>query len=172
MQNVQQCSTQSFYEPRTVAYNVVYEYGGRQYNVQMAQDPGTRPRNGCHSGDAQTLVDRGASGIVDACHNVLDAEGFAGDASDEDVGVVAAGDGGDGAVGGDAGRGEHVSVEPHADHRGAREGVPETSERLQAAVDHDDVMRRGGETESDLGAHSATPDNDDMHAWNSYSSSV
>lgn len=39
-QNVQNCSTQSFYENRTVAYNVVYEYNGRQYNVQLAQDPG------------------------------------------------------------------------------------------------------------------------------------
>jgi len=39
-QNVQNCSTQNFYENRTVAYNVVYEYNGRQYNVQLAQDPG------------------------------------------------------------------------------------------------------------------------------------
>ncbi|MDM7943604.1 MAG: glycine zipper 2TM domain-containing protein [Hydrogenophaga sp.] len=35
-----QCSTQTHYENRTVAYNVVYEYAGRQYNVQMPQDPG------------------------------------------------------------------------------------------------------------------------------------
>jgi uncharacterized protein YcfJ len=40
VQNVQQCHTQTFYENRTVAYNVVYEYGGRQYNVQMPNDPG------------------------------------------------------------------------------------------------------------------------------------
>ena len=39
-QNVQHCSTQNYYENRTVAYNVVYEYNGRQYNVQLAQDPG------------------------------------------------------------------------------------------------------------------------------------
>lgn len=37
---VQQCSTQNFYENRTVAYNVVYEYAGRQYATQMPQDPG------------------------------------------------------------------------------------------------------------------------------------
>lgn len=37
---VRQCSTQSFYENRTVAYDVVYEYAGRQYSVQMPQDPG------------------------------------------------------------------------------------------------------------------------------------
>lgn len=35
-----QCSTQNVYENRTVAYNVVYEYAGRQYTTQMPQDPG------------------------------------------------------------------------------------------------------------------------------------
>ncbi len=40
MQNVQRCSTQSFYENRPVAYNVVYEFGGREYSVQMPNDPG------------------------------------------------------------------------------------------------------------------------------------
>ena len=39
-ETVQQCSTQNFYENRTVAYNVVYEYAGRQYTTQMPQDPG------------------------------------------------------------------------------------------------------------------------------------
>lgn len=36
----QHCSTQNVYEHRTVAYNVVYEYAGRQYNTQMPNDPG------------------------------------------------------------------------------------------------------------------------------------
>lgn len=40
VQNMQSCSTQTFYENRTVAYNITYEYGGRQYTVQMANDPG------------------------------------------------------------------------------------------------------------------------------------
>jgi uncharacterized protein YcfJ len=40
LQNVQQCSTQTFYENRASHYNVVYEYQGTQYNVQMQQDPG------------------------------------------------------------------------------------------------------------------------------------
>lgn len=39
-QNVQSCTTQTFYETRTTAYNVLYEYGGKQYSVQMPQDPG------------------------------------------------------------------------------------------------------------------------------------
>ncbi|MFP8778563.1 glycine zipper 2TM domain-containing protein [Hydrogenophaga sp. RWCD_12] len=40
VRTVQECSTQSVVENRTVAYNVVYEYAGRQYSVQMANDPG------------------------------------------------------------------------------------------------------------------------------------
>jgi uncharacterized protein YcfJ len=39
-QNVQRCSMQTAYENRAVGYNVVYELGGRQYAVQMPQDPG------------------------------------------------------------------------------------------------------------------------------------
>jgi uncharacterized protein YcfJ len=34
------CTTQNAYEERTTAYNVVYEYAGRQYTSQMRQDPG------------------------------------------------------------------------------------------------------------------------------------
>lgn len=36
----QRCSTQTSYETRTVGYNVTYEYAGKQYTVQMQQDPG------------------------------------------------------------------------------------------------------------------------------------
>lgn len=39
-QTVQQCGTQTIYENRTVAYDVTYEYAGRQYRTQMPQDPG------------------------------------------------------------------------------------------------------------------------------------
>jgi uncharacterized protein YcfJ len=39
-QNVQRCVTQNFYENRAVAYKVVYEFGGKQYSVQMPNDPG------------------------------------------------------------------------------------------------------------------------------------
>jgi uncharacterized protein YcfJ len=40
VQNVQSCATQTFYENRTVSYNVVYEYAAKQYSVQMPNDPG------------------------------------------------------------------------------------------------------------------------------------
>jgi len=39
-QNVQRCSIQTSFENRAVGYNVVYELAGRQYAVQMPQDPG------------------------------------------------------------------------------------------------------------------------------------
>ncbi|QDL53218.1 glycine zipper 2TM domain-containing protein [Rhodoferax aquaticus] len=40
MQNVQRCANQTFYESRTAGYNVVYEYAGKQYTVQMPNEPG------------------------------------------------------------------------------------------------------------------------------------
>ncbi len=40
MQEQTTCSTQTLYENRTVGYNVTYEYAGRQYQVQLPQDPG------------------------------------------------------------------------------------------------------------------------------------
>ena len=40
VQNVQQCSTQTFYENRPSHFNVVYEYQSIQYNTQMVTDPG------------------------------------------------------------------------------------------------------------------------------------
>jgi len=39
-QNVQRCTTQILIESRLVGYNVVYEYAGKQFSVQMPQDPG------------------------------------------------------------------------------------------------------------------------------------
>lgn len=40
VQNVQRCASQTFFENRPVAYNVVYEFAGKQYAVQMPTDPG------------------------------------------------------------------------------------------------------------------------------------
>jgi uncharacterized protein YcfJ len=40
LQNVQQCSTQTFYENRASYFNVVYEYQSTQYTAQMPNDPG------------------------------------------------------------------------------------------------------------------------------------
>lgn len=40
IQNQQTCTTQTVYENRLVGYNVTYEYAGKQYIVQLPQDPG------------------------------------------------------------------------------------------------------------------------------------
>lgn len=40
VQNFQQCSTQTFFENRAVSYNVVYEFNGKQYTVNLPNDPG------------------------------------------------------------------------------------------------------------------------------------
>ena len=40
VRNVQNCTRQVIYESRVTAYNVVYEYGGKQFTVQMPSDPG------------------------------------------------------------------------------------------------------------------------------------
>lgn len=39
-ETVQRCGTETYYENRTVGYNVVYEYAGRQYSTQTQTDPG------------------------------------------------------------------------------------------------------------------------------------
>lgn len=41
VQNAQRCTTQNVFENRPVAYNVVYEFGGKQYSVQMPTNPGS-----------------------------------------------------------------------------------------------------------------------------------
>jgi uncharacterized protein YcfJ len=40
LQNIQRCTTQTVVESRTVGYQVVYEYAGREYSVQMPDNPG------------------------------------------------------------------------------------------------------------------------------------
>ena len=44
VRQVQNCSQQTVYENRTMAYNVVYEFAGKQYTVQMPSDPGPTER--------------------------------------------------------------------------------------------------------------------------------
>jgi uncharacterized protein YcfJ len=44
VRHVQNCTQQMFYENRTMAYNVVYEFAGKQYTVQMPTDPGPTVR--------------------------------------------------------------------------------------------------------------------------------
>ena len=40
VQDVQRCSVQNMVENRVIAYNVTYEFNGKQYATQMPHDPG------------------------------------------------------------------------------------------------------------------------------------
>lgn len=40
-QTVQRCTTQTSYENRPVAFNVVYEFAGKQFSTTVREDPGT-----------------------------------------------------------------------------------------------------------------------------------
>ena len=39
-QNVQRCSTQTYYDNRVIGYDVTYEYAGRSYTTRTQTDPG------------------------------------------------------------------------------------------------------------------------------------
>lgn len=39
-QTQQTCTTQQVFENRLTGYNVIYEFAGKQYNVQLPRDPG------------------------------------------------------------------------------------------------------------------------------------
>jgi len=39
-QNVRRCTTHTYYENRMLGYDVLYEYGGRQYSTRTLHDPG------------------------------------------------------------------------------------------------------------------------------------
>ena len=43
-QAVRRCRMVDSYEPRTIGYDVTYNYGGRSYTSMMARDPGDRVR--------------------------------------------------------------------------------------------------------------------------------
>ena len=73
----------------------VAEVGLGADRQQPAQHLVGGPLHGRDGGDAEPLVDLGAPGVVDPGHDLLDAEGLAGDARGDDVGVVAAGDRGE-----------------------------------------------------------------------------
>ena len=69
--------------------------GVRALGQQPAQHLVGGPLDGGDRRDAEPLVDLGPPGVVDPGDDVLDAEGLAGDPGGDDVGVVAAADGGE-----------------------------------------------------------------------------
>ena len=109
-------------------------------SAPAGQDPAQHlvggPLDGRHGGDAEPLVDLGAPGVVDAGHDLLDAEGLAGHPRGDDVGVVAAGDRRERVRPTDAGLLQDLLVEAVAGHPVAVEARAEPSEGVGLAVDH------------------------------------
>ena len=100
------------------------------------------------------------------------AECFLRDARDEDVGVVAAGHCRNCGVCVDSRGGQQFTVETDADKGLAREVLAKTSERLGTAVDHDYVVTTDDKGARNVGTDTPATDNDDMHGYCSYCSSV
>jgi hypothetical protein len=73
------------------------------------------PRHRCHGRDPEPLVDLRPPWVVDPGAHPLDLERLAGDAGDQDVGVVAVGDRSEGVGLLHAGLAQRVVVEAHPD---------------------------------------------------------
>ena len=137
--------------------------GHRALGEQPAEHLVGGPAHRGDRGDAEPLVDLGATGVVDAGDHVLDAEGLAGDPRGEDVGVVAVADGGEGVGGLDPGLGQGVAVEPDAGDTLSLEGRAEAAERRAVLVDDRDVMPLALETEGQGRADTAAAHDHEMH---------
>ena len=99
-----------------------------------------RPLHGGHGGDAEPLVDLGATRVVDAGDDVLDAVLLPCDAGGEDVGVVTARDGGERVRLVDAGGPQGVAVEADPRHGAAVEARAQPAERGLVLVDDGDLV--------------------------------
>jgi uncharacterized protein YcfJ len=71
-QTVNRCSTQNFVENRTTGYQVVYEYAGKQYSVQLPQDPG--PTIQLQVSPAQQVLPPAAAPVYQAPKPVAQAD--------------------------------------------------------------------------------------------------
>ena len=126
------------------------------------------PLHGGHRGDAEPLVDLGAARVVDAGHDLLDAERLAGHPGRDDVGVVAAGDRREGVGALDAGLLEDGLVEAVAGDLVAVEGRAEPPERVGVAVDDRHGVVAVLEAAGQRRADPAAAHDHDVHAANAY----
>src|SRR6266568_4595263 len=104
----------------------------------VAEDPVGRPPDGSHRRDTEPLVDLGALRVVDPCDDPGHAEGLPGQPGGDDVGVVAAGHGGEGVRALDAGGDQDVPVEADPGDGLPGEVGAEAAERVGVLVDHRD----------------------------------
>ena len=136
--------------------------GGGRVGQDAAQHAVGGPLHGGDGGDAELLVDRRPAGVVDAGDHPLQAEDLAGGAGHHDVGVVAAGDGGQRAGLLDAGRAQVIAVEPDALDRAAREPLGQAAEGLGLLVDDGDRVATVLQDAGEPGTDPAASDDDDV----------
>ena len=138
---------------------------GRRVGQHPAQHALGGPQRRRHGGDAEALVDRGTTRVVDPGDDPLDAERLARHAGDEDVRVVAVGHRGHrfGAL--DAGLDQPVAVEADPGDRRAAEVRPEAFERRACGGRR---PRPSGPTRAGPGqrrADPATSNDHDVHTF-------
>ena len=138
--------------------------GGHAVGQQHPQEAVGGPGHGGDGRDAQALVDRGALGVVDAGHDLGDAEGLAGHPRGDDVRVVARGDRRERLGPVDARGGQHLAVEAGAHDLLAVEVAAEAAERLGVAVDHGHVVAEPLERQGEGRPHAPAAHHDDVHA--------
>ncbi len=122
-----------------------------------------RPGDRRHCGDSKSLEDLGAARIVDAGYHVRNLVSLAGDARAEDVGVVTAGDRGEGGRALRPGFLEVIPVEPEADDPLSGPVGRQPPERAGKLVDDGDRVAGVGQLGGQSRAGPPAPDDDDVH---------
>jgi hypothetical protein len=122
-----------------------------------------RPADGGDGGDAEPLVDLGTSRVVDPGHHVVDAEGLAGHPGGQDVGVVAAADGGERLRLLDPGLAQGVPVEADAGDPATGERGTQPPERRLVRVDHRHRVPLALQDQRQSRPHPAAAHDDEVH---------
>ena len=131
-----------------------------KHSTQHALDG---PLHGRDCRDADPLVDRSPTLVVDTGNDSLDAERLTSDTCDHDVAVVAVRDGREGLGLLDAGLAKTGLVEPDALDLRARETVGKPAERLGLPIDHGDGVTLLLERCSQARSDSPASDDNDVH---------
>src|SRR2546430_1761728 len=130
---------------------------------EMADHPVGGPPYGGHGRDAQPLVHLGALLVVDAGDDPGHAEGLPGQPGGDDVGVVAAGYGGERVRPLDARGDQHLAVEPDAVDGEPGEIGAQPPERVGVLVDDRDRVSAGLQGMGERRADPSTTHDHDVH---------
>src|SRR4051812_428811 len=135
----------------------------RAVRQQPAQHLVGRPSDCGHRGDAEPLVDLGPARVVDPGHHVVDAERLAGHPGRDDVGVVAAADGGERLRLLDPGLAQGVPVEADAGDAATGEPGTQPPEGRLVRVDHRHRVPLALQDQRQSRPHPAAAHDDEVH---------